>query len=408
MHPSSRPRLFPVPPRTTATIGLLLAASLLPLTTACDATGTTRAVTVEAPAPPARTFENAIVISVDGLRSDALIALPPKDLPNFARLRQGASTLNARTDPDWTITLPNHTAMITGRFVEGPDGHAWTRNDEADPGETLATKKKAYVPGIFDVAHDRGFRTELYTGKVKFSIYDVTWNAENGAPDVTGTDEGRDKLDAFVFELDTKTMVDALLASMASETKQRRLLFVHFAVTDLTAHASGWDVTPGSRYMKAVQIVDAQLGRILDAIEGSPTWKGRTAIVLTADHGGGAPFKSHDQKHMWVDYVIPFVVWTGGGEPCDLYARNLATRRDPGLWQVTREGQVRHADAHDDTAHGDVLHAPTPRLDSVLPPIRNGDAGNLALQLLGLPPVPGSTIGARDDLDVGGDDARPR
>ena len=259
------------------------------------------------------------------------------------------------------------------------------------------------MPGIFDVAHDRGFRTELYTGKVKFSIYDVTWNAENGAPDVTGTDEGRDKLDAFVFELDTKTMVDALLASMASETKQRRLLFVHFAVTDLTAHANGWDVTPGSRYMKAVQLVDAQLGRILDAIEGSPTWKGRTAIVLTADHGGGAPFKSHDQKHMWVDYVIPFVVWTGGGEPCGLYARNLATRRDPGLWQVTREGQVRDADAH-----GDVLHALTPQLDSVLPPIRNGDAGNLALQLLGLPPVPGSTIGARDDLDVGGDDARPR
>ena len=79
---------------------------------------------------------------------------------------------------------------------------------------------------------------------------------------------------------------------------------------------------------------------------------------------------------MWVDYVIPFVVWTGpGGEARELYELNTATRADPGLKQV-------------------------PRDYTGLMPVRNGDAGNLALALLGLPPVPGSTIGAKQDLKV--------
>lgn len=325
-----------------------------------------------APAPP---FEHAIVISVDGLRSDALIALEPDELPGFTRLRAGASTLNARTDPDWTITLPNHTAMITGRFVEGEAGHGWTKNDEPASDETLAKKRGSYVAGIFDVAHDRGFATALYTGKPKFVLYEQTWDAHDGALDTVGSDEGRDKLDVFVCEPKTDALVARFVDDLAA-TPKRTLYFLHFATTDLTAHAHGWDVTPGSKYMQAVQRVDAALAQILDTIDSAEALRGRTAIVLTADHGGGAPFRSHDQKHMWVDYIIPFVVWTGtGGARAELYDLNVATRADPGLKQP-------------------------PRDFTGLPPIRNGDAGNLALALLGLPAVPGSTIGAKQDLIV--------
>ena len=58
----------------------------------------------------------------------------------------------------------------------------------------------------------------------------------------------------------------------------------------------------------------------------------------------------------------------------DLYALNPQTRKDPG------------------TGRPDYSENPQP--------IRNGDGGNLALSLLGLPAVPDSLIDAREDLAV--------
>ncbi len=326
------------------------------------------------PASPrtAPSFDHVILISVDGLRSDALI-VTSGGLPNFARLRTGASTLNARTDPDFTITLPNHTAMLTGRFVLGELGHGWVKNDDAPSDENVHENRGSYVASALDVAHDHGLRTLLVTGKSKFALYDVSWNADNGAADSIGPDEGKDKLDTYVLASKTEQVADTVIEHLNADPK-RSFVFAHFAITDLTAHMHGWDLTPGSRYMRAVARVDEELGRILAAIDASPTLRSKTAVVLTADHGGGAPYLSHDQPHMWVDYIIPFLVWLGAdGESRDLYAVSAKTRADPGIGRPLRDS-------------------------AGLPPIRNGDAANLVLDLLGLPPVPGSQINAAQDL----------
>jgi len=321
---------------------------------------------------PAPRIEHALLVSVDGLRSDALLALQPEALPGFSRLLGGSATLNARCDPDYSITLPNHTSMLTGRPVLGPAGHGWIENDEAPDDATLHKHKGQYLVSLFDVAHDRGWRTVLLAGKPKFSLYDQSYDAEDGAPDALPPDDGRDKLDSFVFSEKTEAIGDGVVRELGDGAK-KSVVFVHFGITDITAHASGWDLTPTSKYMQAVQRVDRELQKILAAIDAQPRLAGHTAIVLTTDHGGGAPFKSHDQNRMWVDYIIPFVVWTGDGHKGELYALNGATRKDPSLANPE-------------------IGAPG------LPPVRNGEAGNVVLQLLGLPPIPGSTLGAKQDL----------
>jgi len=317
-------------------------------------------------------ISNAVLVSVDGLRSDALLALQPEALPGFTRLLGGSATLNARCDPDYSITLPNHTSMLTGRPVLGTSGHGWIENDEAPEDATLHKHKGQYLVSVFDVAHDRGWHTALLAGKPKFSLYDHSYDAQDGAPDAVPPDDGRDKLDSFLVSLKTEEIGDGVVHELGDGSK-KSLVFVHFAVTDLTAHASGWDLTPSSKYMQAVQRVDRELQKILAAIDAQPGLSGHTAIVLTADHGGGAPYKSHDQNKMWVDFIIPFVVWTGDGHKGELYALNPTTRKDPSL--------------------------SNPEIGAAgLPPVRNGEAGNVVLQLLGLPAIPGSTLDAKQDL----------
>ena len=80
-----------------------------------------------------------VQISVDGLKPQYLQQLlDAGQAPNFAKLKaEGAWTLNARTDYDWTITLPNHTSMLTGRPVNDKystvgTGHRWTTTASTD------------------------------------------------------------------------------------------------------------------------------------------------------------------------------------------------------------------------------------------------------------------------------------
>ena len=136
-----------------------------------------------------------IQISVDGLGSSYLQTLIGENrLPNFKRLQaEGAWTHNARTDFDYTVTLPNHTCMVTGRPVKDKAGdpaaiagHNWTIN--IDPGDkTIHGNRQDYVPSTFDVVHDNGLRTSLFASKSKFVVYDQSYDARSG----TRTRRGR-------------------------------------------------------------------------------------------------------------------------------------------------------------------------------------------------------------------------
>ncbi|MFT4547177.1 MAG: putative AlkP superfamily pyrophosphatase or phosphodiesterase [Verrucomicrobiales bacterium] len=326
-----------------------------------------------AAAPP---LENhAILISCDGLRPDAVEKLGEERLPNlFRMIKEGVSTKNARTDKTQTVTLPNHTSMVTGRPVAGAAGHNWTSNGTPKLGEMLHRKKKQYVRSMFGVAHDHGMRTALFSSKTKFLLYDRSYDERNGKPDTIGEDNGKDKLDVFVFEEDIEKLMPRYLEAMKATPFQLSML--HLRDTDTAGHASGWDLTDGAPYMKAVVRIDGVLGQLMELIDSDDRFKGKTSIILTADHGGRMETKTHLKADSPYNYTIPFVVWgpttKKGG---DLYALNAASRKDPGT--------------------------ENPAYDSEgLAPIRNGDAGNLALSLLDLPAIGGSSINAKQDLKV--------
>jgi len=325
---------------------------------------------VAAPWAPARAaaVQYVISISVDGLGSSYLQALVDKgQAPNFRRFqKEGAWTNNARNDYDNTVTLPNHTAMLTGRGMAGPAGHNWTGDGEPAAGQTLHSNKGPYVASVFDVAHDHGLRTGLYTGKKKFILYARSYDADHGAADQSG--KGRNKIDVYVCNEDSAALTRLFVAAM--NAKPFHYTFFHFADPDLAGHWSGWG---SAAYNAAVKNVDQCLDGIFRLVETNAVLRGRTALILTADHGGKG--RGHSDIREPLDFTIPFYVWgphIGPGQ--DLYALNRGSRRDPG--------------------------AARPSFAAPRQPIRNSDGANLALGLLGLGAVPGSAVNARQDLTV--------
>ena len=297
------------------------------------------------------------------------------ELTTFERFQtEGAGTLNARVDADFAITLPNHVTMMTGRGVSGVNGHHWTSNVDPPATATLAGNHKSYVASAFDVAHDHGLRTGIWSGKSKFSLFRQSYGSTSGAPDTTGPDNGRDKInyDKVVAGMPADALTDDFIRQMAANPCQ--FAFFHYQDPDATGHRAGWSADPASAYATTLKQVDTQMGRILQMVDKSPTLRGTTTIILTSDHGGHG--KTHGDTQNPLDFTIPFYVWGAGVTPgTDLYAINPTTRSAPAA-----------------TANPPY---------SGHQPIRNGDAANLALDMLGWDAVPGSTIDAAQDLKVG-------
>jgi len=245
--------------------------------------------------------------------------------------------------------------MMTGRPVQGRSGTSVTFND--DNGSTLDAVHDDYVPGMFDIAHDRGVATALFAEKDKFAFLVRSWDRNHGAPDETGADDGADKLDlAAIAPADqlADDVTDALTSGDA------RLVFWHVAAPDAAGHAAGW---LGTDYLAAVRDADARIGGVLDDVAADPALAARTTVLLTADHGGPRGVDHHDQADLVANYRIPFIAWGRGVRAGgDLYALNPG-RSDPGTSRPDYTGTQ---------------------------PIRNLDVADTVLAMLGLPSIPGA------------------
>lgn len=342
-------------------------------------------VLLQAVTVSAGTVEHVVHISVDGLHADLLQQMVANDtagaLAGFRRfVDEGATTFNARTDFTHTNTLPNHTCMLACRPVLQPAGqpddvhHGYTSNSNPGPNDTHHNRGNPnlpYVAATLDVAHDHGLTTGFYASKSKFVLFEHGYDAAHGAPDTIPPDDGRDKIDRYVnlwtgSPANASNLHATFLADMSATSFG--YVFVHYLDPDAAGHLGGWG---SALWEEAVHRVDDYLVELFALVDTHPALAGKTAIVLTTDHGGSG--FDHGDASLAANYTIPFFVWGPGVDAgADLYVLNAAGRTDPG--------------------------SSRPDYDASPPPIRNGDSGNLAMALLGLPPVPGSTVNAAQDL----------
>ena len=243
---SSTPEASQTPPPATATLFLPASATqtvppLAPLATT---------------ATPLPAVQRVLIITVDGLRPDA-IALAP--MPNLLALMEtGAYSLTAQTTYP-SATLPSHTSMLTGMC---PDKHGVDWNDY------IPEKGFANGPSIFDLAHDAGLKTVMVVSKKKLRQIAV-----------------EESTDVFVYVNDRDSVVAERAAPIIAEGFD--LMFIHLSLVDMLGHEYGW-MSPN--YLIGAFRADEAIGMILTALDEAGLREG-TLIIVTADHGG------HETSH---------------------------------------------------------------------------------------------------------------
>lgn len=313
--------------------------------------------------------DHVIHISVDGLagrRLQSLLATNPGQYTAFEYfVANGATTFNARTDTTDTFTNPNHASILTARPVNQPPGlpdtthHGLNTNFNFDTIHSAGNPSLSYVTSVFDIAHDHGHSTGMYNNKSKFSGFVNSYNEDNGRPDTIGPDNGRNKIDKSITAFNSNSLADFYITDMTAQRFDYS--FVHFANPDTAGHVSGWGSLD---WNQSVLEVNGYIQRIIDMVNTDPILNNNTAIIITADHGGQE--RNHADTEDLDVVAIPFM----------LLAPGL-----PGL-----------VDAHDLFENridpGDLI----PTYTDPQQPLRNGDTGNMALDLLGLPMIEGSLM----------------
>jgi arylsulfatase A-like enzyme len=247
-------------------------------------------------AGPARA-EKVIIISIDGLRADAIEAAGAENLRKL--VDRGAWALHAETILP-SVTLPSHVAMLTGLDFKR-HGVVW---NNYRPGYIL-------VPTVFSVAAQSNKQSAMLFSKDKFHFLAnpacVGWIY--GPPIPTKIPEREDYLDPRMTEKmikrdeefekrpppakpilsrpgDLMTSAEMLGRAFAESYALGKwpVTFIHFREADENGHRFGW---LGPQYVQGVKEVDKAIGAIVATIEKNGGFE-KIALIITADHGGSA------------------------------------------------------------------------------------------------------------------------
>jgi arylsulfatase A-like enzyme len=225
---------------------------------------------LSSPPPGGARAERVIVVSIDGLRADAIDAAAAATLQSL--IRRGAFCPKAETIRP-SITLPSHTAMLTGLAYDR-HGVGWN------------SYRSGYLvhPSVFSVTHQVGMKSAMFFSKEKFHFLAnpncVDWIYGPPVPGAIPSGEEAER----ALPADVKTAAERMGRAFADAWPAQKwpLTFVHFREPDEIGHRKGW---MGPEYIDGVKAVDRAIETMLAAIEKSGGFE-KTALIVTADHGG--------------------------------------------------------------------------------------------------------------------------
>lgn len=239
-------------------------------------------------APAETKIQHVVIISIDGLRPDALLAA---DAPTLDRLIiAGAYSPNAQT-VKISETLPSHASMVSGVIPER-HGILWGAPYIGWPGMN--------GPTIFSLAHEAGLSTAMVFGKDKLHYLALPNSVDQCLGSDTHDPEIRDNA------------IKVIQAGLP------HLMFVHFPDVDRVGHGYGW-MSPNQ--FLAITFVDNLIGELLLELENGG-YLNNTLLIVTSDHGGHG-FRHGDDSP--IDRTIPWLAVGPGVKQGVILGSNINT-----------------------------------------------------------------------------------
>jgi len=238
-------------------------------------------LTAAASRPVAPVAERVVLVSVEGLRADAIEKLAPSTL--LALTAEGAHLRATTVLP--TLTVPAHLSLWSG---VSPEEHG-VRNDSL-----RFTPQMASLNPIFRRARSSGFVSaafmsqegplagfgELLSCRLAFGLDSLHLVAPSG-----------------------RAAVDEALVGLVNP--ELDLLFIHLPDPDSAGHEFGFT---SSEYASSVLAVDGAIADLLSGIDLETT-----LLIVTSPHGGGGSFgdRLHGSGDL-ADTQVPLVFYGAG------------------------------------------------------------------------------------------------
>jgi arylsulfatase A-like enzyme len=287
--------------------GLLLAAVVALV--ACEGERE-RAATEPAAAAVEPEGWNVVLVTLDTVRADALGAYGQDRgaTPNLDRVAAEGVVFDAAISSS-PSTLPSHASIFTGK-------HPYAHGARSNLGYLLSPEEETLAERLAGA----GYRT---AAEISARVMREETRISQGFESVRDTiSEGvalktvRRKVDNQIIEFPIRVATDISRRGrefIRENRKRRFFLWLHFfdAHEPLSPPPPFATTYPDDPYLAAVAYQDAEIGKLVGTIEEFGL-RGRTLLVVTADHGEGRG-EHGEMKHSYFVYDstmrVPLILW---------------------------------------------------------------------------------------------------